>query len=542
MVSIVPAEYRLVCDISEALNSVTMTNLLSIRAQVTMNGLDFSAVSSDSDCMIVCHAFQPLSLSPTSCQCPLEEAGGAAMKEVRVVGESFFPARDMPPNLLVQATLTASRPIGNAQSIGDNEGNSSASKDDTEWETVSIVVPVRCTSQREMFFTPPSLHQIATLFSGDSQRSLRILKTSVNFQLVTKTESLQKNSGRGVKDSNSILSSQNGSQRGSQKGESIQSLMPSVSATGRHSKVLSLVLFNPQPITIDPLVCRRPGGTVLTVRGVPLGGMRCCPYPELVKIQLTVSGVDGDVTLKVPDVLVLKEGEREVTSDTRAQSVADLGASMESMNFEEEKEDSNSLLSRLFARERMESSSMDSASADNDLLSVEFKFQFTMPDISALLFTDPATVRPFDTVAVSLSLDGEAVPSSYSSHILLFDSIKILSITNPKGGHGPGSIVTVAMSGVPDIVTNCVVQIRGEDKDKRASGVIATFNKLFIEINGTKSREGPQDFIFTLPAAEVLQKLLPVLVKKAKMYYVDISIDGGSSFDSSSTALLQLAL
>jgi hypothetical protein len=306
--------------------------------------------------------------------------------------------------------------------------------------------------------------------------------------------------------------------------------------------VLSLVLFNPQPITIDPLVCRRPGGTVLTVRGVPLGGMRCCPYPELVKIQLTVSGVDGDVTLTVPDILVLREGEREVKSDTRAQSVSDLGASMESMNFEEEKEDSNSLLSKLFARERKEGSPMDGASADDDPLNVEFKFQFTMPDISALLFTDPSTVRPFDTVSVSLSLDGEAVPGSHSSHLLLFDSIKVLSITNPKGGHSPGSVVTVAMSGVPDIVSNCVVQIRGEDKDKRASGVIATFNKLFVEINGTKSREGPQDFIFTLPAAEVLQKLLPVLVKKAKMYYVDISIDGGSSYDSSSTALLQLAL
>ena len=539
MVSIVPVEYVLVCDISEALNSVSISNLLSIRACVTMNGLDFSAVSSDVDCMIVCHAFQPLSLSPTSCQCPLEDTGGAAMKEVRVVGESFFPARDMPPNLLVQATLTASRPIGNLQSSGDNESNDRASKHDTEWETVSIVVPVRCTSQREMFFTPPSLQQFTALFSGHSQRALSILKTSVNFQLVSKTETVQKSSGRGGKDTNS---SQTGSQRGSQKGESIQSLMPSVGSTGKKSKVLSLVLFNPQPITIDPLVCRRPGGTVLTVRGVPLGGIRCCPYPELVKIQLAVSGVDGDVTLTVPDIIVLKEGEREVISELPAQSVAELGATMESMNFEEEKEDSNSLLSRLFARERKGSSAMDSASADSDPLNVEFKFQFTMPDMSALLFTDPSAARPFDTVSVSLSLDGEAVPSSYSSHLLMFDSIKVLSILNPKGGHGPGSIVTVAMSGVPDIVTNCVVQIRGEDKDKRASGVVATFNKLFVEISGTKSREAPQDLIFTLPAAEILQKLLPVLVKKAKMYYVDISIDGGSSFDSSTTAILQLAL
>lgn len=541
MVSIVPVEYRLVCDISEALNSVSISNLLSIRAQVTMNGLDFSAVSSDSDCMIVCHAFQPLSLFPTSCQCPLEETGGAPMKEVRVVGESFFPARDMPPNLLVQATLSASRPIGNQSAIGDSEGNSSANNKDTEWETVSIVVPVRCTSQREMFFTPPSLHQIAALFTSGPQKALTILKTSVNFQLVTKAEIVQKTSGRGAKDTNSIHSSQNGSQRGSQKGESIQSLMPSVAATGKQSRLLSLVLFNPQPITIDPLVCRRPGGTVLTVRGVPLGGMRCCPYPELVKIQLSVSGVEGDVTLTVPDILVLKEGEREVKSDTRAQSVADLGASMESMNFEEEEEDSNSLLSRLFARERKGSTAMDSDSADNDPLNVEFKFQFTMPDISALLFTDPSTVKPFDTVSVSLSLDGEAVPSSYSSHLLLFDSVKVLSVINPKGGHSPGGIVTVAMSGVPDIVANCVVQIRGEDKDRRASGVIATFNKNFIEISGTKSREGPQDILFTLPAAEVLNKLIPVLVKKAKMYYVDVSIDGGSSFDSSTTALLQLA-
>lgn len=565
-------EYRLVCDVSEALKSAKISNLFSIRAQVTMNGVDYSAVNSDSKCMVICHAFQPISLSPTSCQSPcnvsdVTTSKGTStnnmnikikMKEVRVCGESFFPSRDLPSNLFVQGILSASIPT---DSTRDNyNGGPCMSRDSDEKnekrkevETVSIVVPVRCTSQKEMFFIPPTLNEMMALFKNADARTADVIDTTVEFQLVTLSESHLQDPGL----SDYRQFPQQTVYKGDQSGVTVQSLSPSITAVGRVSRRLSLRLFNPQPISISPVVCRRSGGTLLTVSGKSLGGLKCCPYPDLVQIHLTALGVAEAVHLSAPDVTVLRGGdsvegvEGDVSHGTGenagALAVMGLDGTTDQMSFEEEKKlsmHSNDVNTSRRGDDEdclngtLRSTSEDAAKEEED---VEFKFQFLMPDMSSFSAEDSASVKAIESVSVSLLLDGTtALPSQFSCDLVVFDSLKVGAIVNPKGGYAHNSQVSVVVLGMPSIVTDCVVQIRGDEKDKNSSGV-AIIGKNYFELQGMRSKENNQEVIFTLPDGESFSKIVPVLIKKAKMYYVDISIDGGSSFDSSASAILQVS-
>ena len=538
---------------------------------MTMNGVDFSAVSNDSKCMVICHAFQPLSLSPTSCQSPFHDIATAKgtntntnhsnmnmkMKEVRVCGESFFPSRDLPSNLFVQGILTASIPTN---SIRDNlTGGSGMSRDSDEKnkkqndvEIVSIVVPVRCTSQREMFFIPPTLSEMMALFKRADTHSVDVIDTTVEFQLVTLSEGHSPDPGSN--DSRQLP--QHTVYKGDQAGVTVQSLLPSTSAVGRISRRLSLRLFNPQPISVSPVVCRRSGGTSLTVKGTSLGGLKCCPYPDLVQIHLTALGVPDAVRLSVPDVAVLRgdsilvveeDGgdQRGVREDVGVLATIGVEGVIDQMSFEDEKKlslhDINSSRHRDgtdHLNGTMRSSSEETEEDEGD---EEFKFQFMMPDMSCFSAEDAASVKAIESVSVSLLLDGTtALPSQFSCDLIVFDGLKVGAIVNPKGGYAHNSQVAVAVLGMPSIVTDCVIQIRGDEKDKNSSGV-TVIGKNYFELQGLKSKENNQEIVFTLPDSESFSKIVPVLVKKAKMYYVDISIDGGSSFDSSATAILQVA-
>ena len=146
-----------------------------------------------------------------------------------------------------------------------------------------------------------------------------------------------------------------------------------------------------------------------------------------------------------------------------------------------------------------------------------------------------------DNVMISLILDTNSkAPSSFAFDMLLFDGIKVGTIVNPKGGFPFGGQINVATIGLPENVNTCTVRIRGEEKEKPVPG--APLLLLFIEIPGIRSTVSPgsPEIIFTIPEAEMMSKVNPVIIKKAKMYFIDISIDGGCSFDSSPTAILQI--
>ena len=59
----------------------------------------------DNNTVIICHAFQADKLSPSSCLCPTDPA--LPMGELKVVGQSFFVASEMPSSMYVQAVVCA---------------------------------------------------------------------------------------------------------------------------------------------------------------------------------------------------------------------------------------------------------------------------------------------------------------------------------------------------------------------------------------------------------------------------------------------------
>lgn len=90
-------------------------------------------------------------------------------------------------------------------------------------------------------------------------------------------------------------------------------------------------------------------------------------------------------------------------------------------------------------------------------------------------------------------------------------------------------------------MTTCVVRIKGELSNRPTSSnpkVAVTPMKLFTDISGTISLETPGEVMFTIP--DDLALVSPVIIKKAKMFFIEISIDGGLSFDSSLTAILNV--
>jgi hypothetical protein len=94
--------------------------------------------------------------------------------------------------------------------------------------------------------------------------------------------------------------------------------------------------------------------------------------------------------------------------------------------------------------------------------------------------------------------------------------------------------------GVHPSITTCVVRIRGEPQATRPTSakVAVVPLKLFIDVSGLISSETPGEVMFTI--SDEIEGVNPVLIKKAKMFFIEISLDGGLSFDSSMTAILNV--
>ena len=144
---------------------------------------------------------------------------------------------------------------------------------------------------------------------------------------------------------------------------------------------------------------------------------------------------------------------------------------------------------------------------------------------------------PVEGLSVTLLLDGiTPVPADFSTVVWLFDAVKINSLTNPKGGHlvGTGANVTISVSGLPTMGSSssnnsttgsCLVRVRGEDTSVTVTGAVQYVTN---------------EIVFALPEADQLATMTPILVKKTKFYFVDVSLDDGGSFDSSDTAILNV--
>jgi hypothetical protein len=551
-------KYRVVCEVTDVLSAIPLSKLYSLQARISLNGFDFSELKKDSECTILCHSFNPVSISPNSCLSPLPwpldpvistlsknvddvsltQPSHSAIKEVCVAGVSFLPSRYLPSNFTVQVIVTAIFPI--PQYIGDAERkefiSNIASLDrvteatvctgDTGVNAVSIVVPVRCTSQTQMHFTPPTLQDLVSMLDykqNDDEYST--IRTTVQFQLVSEVNAAA------MTTAGSCLRSNQSSTDAVKQGNNIQCLSPPIS--GQEDLVLHL--FTIQAITITPAVTRRLGGTVHTVQGAVQGGYKCCPYPDLVHVLLKAVGDNEEVQLDPPVVTVHKERTAAGDTPVLTQDVAELSRLVQmDLNIRNDEVKEESLLSKIFTAD----DSISPAKSSSHLvdMNVEYKYRFVMPDTCV----QQGLSKPLQHVTASLHLEGDSDTSSVSSfNISLFDAVKIGAVVNPKGGHSQGSQVTVAVTGIPECVKSCIIHVR-DDKNKNAVGSIPAAPLLFVEILDVQVRDGNQEISFTLPDLSLFLVLTPVMVKKAKMYFVYISIDGGSSFDSSATAVLQL--
>ena len=440
------------------------------------------------------------------------------MKEICVFGESFFPSKCLPSNYAVQAIVTAIFPIPtpetetkgniNSDTINSEINNTTAiSTGHTGVNTVSTVVPVRCTSQTVMYFTPPTIDHFIDLLDkkGNEEECNNLIKTTVQFQLVSKENAaVRETSGFFPTHDKKEISTHTTEQ----KGENIHWLCPPEITR----EELVLHLFTNQSIIISPAVTRRYGGTAHKVRGALHGGFRCCPYPELVRVLLKVEGDDGEVLIDQPQVTVHMERTSAVNKTVLTQD-----------------------------EDTAVTSGPPPSSAFHQLtdLDAEFRYHFVMPDANTSV--QQGTSKPLQYVVTSLLFDDDAdTLSAPSFRLLLFDGVKIGAVVNPKGGHSQGSQVTVAVTGIPDCVKNCIIQIRGDEKDKNAMSDTTIVTPNYVEILGVQVRDGNQEISFLLPELSSFQILTPIMMKKAKMYFIHISIDEGSSFDSSAAAVLQI--
>jgi hypothetical protein len=100
----------------------------------------------------------------------------------------------------------------------------------------------------------------------------------------------------------------------------------------------------------------------------------------------------------------------------------------------------------------------------------------------------------------------------------------------------------VGVTGVHPSITACIVRIRGDPPGGRPTSsnpkVAVVPLKQFIDISGFISLETPREVMFTIP--DDIVGVNPVLIKKAKMFFIEISLDGGFSFDSSTNAILNV--
>ena len=630
------------------MDSFSSLSLFCIRAQISLNGSDFSAIPgtatgnnngngsiNDNNNMIICHSFHPMSISPTSCQCPLTVSGeNAVLKEICVKGESFFSSKHLPSTLHLQATISYSlslepgtgtefdknnisdqigqndksekKIVGNGS---DNDSNISLDKkeniDPYELEIVSIVVPVRCTSQEELYFTPPTLNQILSLFkSKNFNKEISSIRTWVQFQMLTTADITVPGGSKNLRSSaqikklsfNSSLESAVNVAPGSSPLEGIVKSLSSPLGTIIENRKLTLDLFNPQPIIISPSVCRRPGGTVLTIRGALEGGLRCLPYPDLVKVLLGSTGAEIELALSVPHVRVLtiknnaletfeqeylgkndlaleidcavgllqqlggdgKDGDSSGAEHSSGVSRegSPIKATKVSLDYMKAVVEDEEEVDKVGAGEE-EGEEEEEINTDN----TEFRIRFEMPDLSVFFSDVEAAVGAApDSILVTLLLDGESrVPINHSYKIMLFDGIKVGNVINPKGGYTYGSQACVGVIGLPDIISSCIVRIRGDDKEKdkdkekdrdrdREKGstipprTVLVPLLLYTDTPGIKSKSssGSTEITFTIPDSERMMGMIPIVVKKVKMFFVEISVDGGSSFDSSVAPIIQI--
>lgn len=178
-----------------------------------------------------------------------------------------------------------------------------------------------------------------------------------------------------------------------------------------------------------------------------------------------------------------------------------------------------------------------------------YKVEFMLPTYDNLLSRLPvpaaaadgtATIPPakLDYVHISLSLDGVKVPAEEKwAKVCFFSSLAKFTFQPalPKGGATAGSSIGLLLEEYCPIMPGGVfVRLRGADPN--AAAVISG------TMTETTTATGALATVinFTMPDAAGITANPPNVHGKEKLYFVDISIDGGLKFDQAAAPQLQI--
>ena len=145
---------------------------------------------------------------------------------------------------------------------------------------------------------------------------------------------------------------------------------------------------------------------------------------------------------------------------------------------------------------------------------------------------DNLPADPLTYVYISVFLNGVPGPLDAEeklAKLILFDKVTISNVNTPKGGFPPGTPVLLTTEGLhvdlAAVVQTCVVRIRGHTAE---GGFVVCEGHIDYEANTIE---------FPMPdlAAEAME---PEMRGKDKWYFVELSLDGGCSFDTQDEAVI----
>jgi hypothetical protein len=156
---------------------------------------------------------------------------------------------------------------------------------------------------------------------------------------------------------------------------------------------------------------------------------------------------------------------------------------------------------------------------------------------------------------LSVSLDGRSTPRrDLWGTVYLYDDITNYSIHPPvaKGGAVHGATITLQLNGeMPLAMTastesgHCLVRLRGHKEGAHLDVHAALTRQEVQEPKDSKEKGPPKVAVksvvaFALPESTEIASLEPIVSGKEKLLFVDISLDGGESFEAAVEAKLQV--
>lgn len=162
--------------------------------------------------------------------------------------------------------------------------------------------------------------------------------------------------------------------------------------------------------------------------------------------------------------------------------------------------------------------------------------------ICASLFSNSSNIESFvKTSCLSLSLDGISIPQEHEWIKILYFSPDLAKYTLqssvPKGGAVPGSQVNLVLSECIPIDLGMWIRVR-----LRGADASICSHPISVQLTEQVSPEGVISSIlsFNIPDSASIAQIPPTMNGKEKLYFIDISVDRGNSFESAAAPLLQI--